>query len=123
MIILKTREEIEKMRAASLIVAEIIEVLKEQVKPGTVTLDLERITGEETKRRGARSAFKGYRGYPYCLCTSINEEVVHGMPSKKRVLKEGDILSIDFGAFYGGYYGDSAVTVPVGRVGPEAQRL
>lgn len=122
-IILKSRDEIERMRKSNLIVAEILEVLKENVKAGAATYDLERITGEETGKRGAKPAFKGYRGYPYCLCTSINNEVVHGMPSKKRVLKDGDIVSIDFGALYGGYYGDSAVTIPVGNVSPEALRL
>lgn len=121
-IILKSPEEIEIMRRSNLIVAEILQVLKESVSPGLTTMDLERITGEEVRKRKARPAFKGYRGYPYCLCTSVNNEVVHGMPSK-RVLKEGDILSIDFGVLFDGFYGDSAVTVPVGGVPAGAKRL
>ena len=111
------------MRTANLIVAEILEALKGSVKPGIATMDLERITEMEIKRRGARSAFKGYRDYPFCLCTSVNSEVVHGMPSAKRMLKEGDILSIDFGVLHDGFYGDSAITVPVGAVSKEAMRL
>lgn len=122
-IILKTREEIGKMRKSNLVVAEILEILKENVRPGASTMDLELITEEETKKRGVLPAFKGYKDYPYCLCTSVNNEVVHGMPSKGKVLKDGDILSIDFGVLSNGYYGDAAVTVPVGRVKPEAKRL
>lgn len=111
------------MRTSNLIVAEILEVLKGSVRPGIATMDLECIADAEIKRRGARSAFKGYRDYPYCLCTSVNSEVVHGMPSAKRMLKEGDILSIDFGVLHDGFYGDSAITVPVGAVSKEAMRL
>ncbi len=122
-IILKTREEIGKMRKSNLVVAEILEILKENVRPGASTMDLELITEEETKNRGVLPAFKGYKDYPYCLCTSVNNEVVHGMPSKGKVLKDGDILSIDFGVLSNGYYGDAAVTVPVGRVTSEAKRL
>ncbi|MEK7679074.1 MAG: type I methionyl aminopeptidase [Deltaproteobacteria bacterium] len=123
MIILKTQDEIGKMRKSNLIVAEILEILKENVRPGASTMDLELITEEETKNRNVLPAFKGYKDYPYCLCTSVNNEVVHGMPSKGKVLKDGDILSIDFGVLSNGYYGDAAVTVPVGRVTPEAKRL
>lgn len=122
-IILKTREEIGKMRKSNLVVAEILEILKENARPGASTMDLEHITEEETKNRGVIPAFKGYKDYPYCLCTSVNNEVVHGMPSKGKVLKDGDILSIDFGVLSNGYYGDAAVTVPVGRVTSEANRL
>lgn len=111
------------MRRSGAIVAEVLQVMRENVKPGSTTMDLESIAEEEIKRRGARPAFKGYRGYPFCLCTSINNEVVHGMPSQKRVLREGDILSIDCGVLKEGFYGDSAVTVPVGRISPEAARL
>ncbi|MBI5560595.1 MAG: type I methionyl aminopeptidase [Deltaproteobacteria bacterium] len=122
-VILKSRSEIEKLRTSNLLVAEILEILKGKVSAGITTMDLEGIADGELKRRGAHPAFKGYRGYPYCLCTSVNEEVVHGMPSVKRVLKEGDILSIDFGVCLDGYYGDAAATVAVGIASPEAIRL
>lgn len=121
-VILKSRDEIEIMRRTNLIVAEVLHVLKANVGAGVTTLDLERIAEEELKKTSARPAFKGYRGYPWCLCTSVNNEVVHGMPSK-RVLNDGDILSIDFGVFSDGFYGDSAITVPVGSVSPDAARL
>ena len=121
-IILKSPDEIESMRRAGVVVAEVLEVLKGKVRPGATTLDLEKIAEEETRKRKASPAFKGYRGYPFCLCTSVNNEVVHGMPSKK-VLKEGDIVSIDYGALVEGFYGDAAVTVPVGKVSEEAARL
>lgn len=121
-IILKSPDEIEVMRRSNLIVAEVLLILGEKITTGATTLDLERIAEEEIKKRKARSAFKGYKGYPYCLCTSVNDQVVHGMPSK-RVLKEGDILSVDCGVLYDGFYGDAAITVPVGRVDGEARRL
>lgn len=122
-IILKTPDEIELMRKSSLVVAQVLRFLRDKVSPGATTLDLERLAEAETKRLGARPAFKGYRGYPFCLCTSVNSEIVHGMPSAAKKLKEGDILSIDFGVVMDGFYGDAAITVPVGRVGGEAQRL
>lgn len=121
-IILKSPEEIKTMRRAGAIVAEVLSLLKGKVRPGITTLELEKIAEEETKKRKAVPAFKGYKGYPWCLCTSVNEQVVHGMPSK-RVLNEGDILSIDFGVKVDGFYGDSAVTLPVGSVSDEAGRL
>lgn len=121
-IILKSPAEIDVMRRSSVIVAEVLGVLKEMVRPGITTLDLEAVALEESARRKAKPAFKGYRGYPYCLCTSVNSEVVHGMPSGS-VLQEGDILSIDFGVLSDGFYGDSAVTVPVGNVTEDAARL
>jgi methionyl aminopeptidase len=121
-IILKSPDEIKAMRAAGAVVAGVLEVLKEKVRPGVTTLDLEKIAEEETKKLKARPAFKGYRGYPFCLCTSVNSEVVHGMPSKK-TLNEGDIVSIDYGALVDGFYGDAAVTVPVGAVSEDAARL
>lgn len=121
-IILKSPDEIGLMRRAGAVVAGVLELLKENVRPGVTTLDLEKIAEEETKKRKAAAAFKGYRGYPFCLCTSVNSEVVHGMPSK-RVLKEGDIVSIDYGARVDGFYGDAAVTVAVGKVSGEAARL
>ena len=122
-IIIKSPDEIESMRRSSLVVAEVLRLLSDKVRPGATTMDLERFAEAETKRLGAKPAFKGYRGYPYCLCTSVNSEIVHGMPSARKLLKDGDILSIDFGVLMGGFYGDSAITVPVGNVGAEARRL
>ncbi len=123
MIILKTPEEIDRMRRSNKIVAEVHELLKEMIKPGISTMDLERVAEEETLKRGAIPAFKGYSGYPYCLCTSLNNEVVHGMPSDKKILKDGDILSVDFGVQLDGFFGDAAITHPVGRITDEADRL
>lgn len=122
MIILKSPEEIERMRASNAIVAEIISLVAALVKPGVKTLDLDRYAEEYARKKGARPAFKGYRGYPFSLCTSVNQQVVHGMPSE-RPLEEGDILSLDFGIFYKGFYGDSAITVPVGTVSETAWKL
>jgi len=122
MVILKSREEIEKMRAANRIVADILRELKGIVKPGVRTIELDRYADEQARKRGARPAFKGYRGYTHSLCTSVNDVVVHGIPSE-RVLEEGDILSLDFGIYYQGYYGDAALTVPVNGVSETAQRL
>lgn len=122
MVILKQPDEIAKARASNRIVAEVLSVLREKVKPGVTTLELDQIAERTAEKRGARPAFKGYRGYPYALCASINEEVVHGMPSK-RVLMEGDIIGLDFGVYYQGFYGDSAITLPVGRVNAGAARL
>lgn len=122
MIILKLPEEIEKMRASNHIVAEILIALKEKVKPGITTRDLDSYSEELVRKKGAVPAFKGYMGYPYSLCISVNSEVVHGMPSN-RVLIDGDIVSLDFGAYYKGYYGDAAITVPVGNISEDAARL
>jgi methionyl aminopeptidase len=122
MIILKRPEEIEKIKASNVIVSEILKELKEKIRPGITTLELNRHSEELAKKKGAKPAFKGYRGYPFALCTSVNSEVVHGMPSS-RVLKAGDIVSLDFGAHYKGYYGDAALTAPVGHVTEEAMRL
>jgi methionyl aminopeptidase len=122
MVILKSPEEIEKIRASNHIVAEVLEGLKELVKPGVTTEELDIYAETMTKRRGADPAFKGYMGYPSSLCTSVNAEVVHGIPSDK-VLEEGDLISIDFGTLYKGYYGDAAITVAVGEVSPVAEQL
>jgi methionyl aminopeptidase len=122
MVILKSRQEIEKMRQSNVLVAVILEELKKKIRPGVKTIELDRLSEELALRKGARPAFKGYRGYPYSLCTSVNSEVVHGMPSE-RELKEGDIVSLDFGILRGGYYGDAAVTLPVGEITPAAKRL
>ncbi len=123
MIFLKSLWEIEKMRRSNAIVAEVLARLRETIKPGITTLELDRLAENLCRKKGAKPAFKGYRGYPFSLCVSINEEVVHGFPSKKRVLKEGDIVSLDFGVLYDGYYGDAAITVPVGEISERAKRL
>lgn len=123
MITLRSQREIEKIRKASLIVAEVLLKLKEHVLPGVTTFELNQISEDLARKHKARPAFKGYQGYPFALCTSVNEEVVHGMPSKKRSLQEGDIISIDFGVVLDNYFGDSAITVPVGRISEEAQLL
>jgi methionyl aminopeptidase len=122
MVILKSPEEIDKIRASNHIVAEVLEGLKELVKPGVTTEELDIYAETMTKKRGADPAFKGYMGYPSSLCTSVNSEVVHGIPSD-RVLEEGDLISMDFGALYKGYYGDAAITVAVGKVSPIAEQL
>jgi methionyl aminopeptidase len=122
MVILKSPEEIRKLRGNNLMVARILEALKKIIRPGVTTLELDRYCEELTLQKGAKPAFKGYKGYPFALCTSVNEEVVHGMPSERR-LKEGDIVSLDFGIYHQGLYGDAAVTVPVGEVADEAGRL
>jgi len=123
MIIYKSREEIETMDRCNRVVAQILAELKGQVEPGVTTADLDRLAESMCKDAGVRPAFKGYRGYPCVLCTSVNEEVVHGIPSPKKVLKEGDIIGLDFGVVLDGYFGDAAVTVPVGRISREARDL
>lgn len=104
-------------------VAEILLELRENCRAGATTADLDRIAEEQTLKRKAKPAFKGYRGFPASLCISINEEVVHGIPSPKRVLKPGDVVGLDFGVIYDGYYGDSAMTVSIGKIPPEVERL
>ena len=121
-VILKSQAEVRKLRSSNLIVAEILAILQEKVSPGITTMELERTCQEELRQRNVTPAFKGYNGFPFCLCTSVNEEVVHGMPSD-RVLNKGDILSIDFGVNLDGYFGDAAVTMPVGETTGEADRL
>ena len=121
-IILKSPQEIEKMRSSNRIVAEILQRVVAAVRPGARTRDLNALAEELLRKYKARSAFKGYNGYPAVLCTSVNEEVVHGIPSD-RVLKGGDIVSLDFGAVWEDYYGDAAITVPVGEISAEARRL
>ncbi len=122
MIVFKTPDEVSLMAEASRVVAEVLELLKEKVAPGITTDDLDRMAEEAIRVRGAIPAFKGYRNYPKTLCASVNEQVVHGIPSKRR-LKEGDIIGLDLGAIVSGFYGDSAVTVPVGATSSEALRL
>jgi methionyl aminopeptidase len=123
-IMIKTPQEIEKMRRAGKIVHQTLELVRSLVKPGATTWDLEQAAERKIAELGAVPAFKGYHGYPCVLCTSVNSEVVHGIPSGQRVLQEGDIVSIDCGAVIDGYFGDSAITVPVGEnVAPETLRL
>ena len=122
MVILKSPREIDKIRRSNHIVAEILEILKEKVVPGIDTLTLNRISEELATKRKATPAFKEYRGFPFSLCASVNEQVVHGFPCD-RPLKEGDILSMDFGICHDGYYGDAAITVPVGKISKSARHL
>jgi len=121
-IIIKSEEEINKVGKACRIVAETLGYIRDFVREGVSTRELERKAEEFILARGGTPAFKGYRGYPASICTSVNEQVVHGIPSEAR-LREGDIISIDLGVYHGGFYGDAAVTLPVGRISPGAQRL
>jgi len=122
MIIIRSPREVEQIRKANVIVAEVLERLKTLVVPGVTTDELDGISEDIILSKGAVPAFKGYRGYPKTLCVSINEEVVHGIPNKRK-LKEGDIVSIDVGTNLHGYFGDAAITLPVGEINPEAKRL
>ncbi|MDA8131068.1 MAG: type I methionyl aminopeptidase [Elusimicrobia bacterium] len=123
MIEIKTPAEIESMRRASRVVAEVLAQLKPLVRPGVTTAELDKFAEKRVRELGAVPAFLGYRGYPATLCVSINEEIVHGIPSPKRVVREGDIVSLDMGAVCGGFYGDAAVTVASGEISPQARRL
>src|SRR5579871_1169337 len=123
-IVCKSASEIERMRHSGHIVRQVLDHVKAMVAPGASTMDLERAAEKKIKELGAKPAFKGYYDYPCVLCTSINEEIVHGIPSEKRVLKAGDIVSVDCGVVLDGYYGDAAITVPVGgEITPELQKL
>jgi methionyl aminopeptidase len=123
-IVCKSPSELDKMRASGHIVRQVHDTVRAMVKPGVTTMDLERAAEQKIKDLGAKPAFKGYYDYPCVLCTSVNQEIVHGIPSAKRMLKEGDIVSIDCGVVLDGYYGDAAVTVPVGdKLAPEVQKL
>lgn len=115
-ILIKTSDEIKLMQDANQIVAETISMLLNVVEPGITTFELDMMAEELCRKRNSTPAFKGYHGFPASLCVSLNEEVVHGIPTRKRKLKKGDILSVDFGVFYKGFYGDSAVTIPVGSI-------
>jgi methionyl aminopeptidase len=119
----KTPDEILVMQEANQIVAEALSFLEKIVEPGITTWELDRVSEDLCLKRKALPAFKGYRGFPASLCVSINEEVVHGIPSRKRKLKKGDILSVDFGVKFKGYFGDSAITIPVGKVDSEKKKL
>jgi methionyl aminopeptidase len=122
MIILKSPPEIEKMKGASKIVAQVLAILEREIKPGVTLLDLNDLAEAEALKRQARPAFKGYGGFPSSLCCSVNEQVIHGIPTQRRLL-EGDIVSLDFGVIFDSYYGDAAITVPVGNVSSNALRL
>src|ERR1700758_5734055 len=123
-IVCKSASEIEKMRRSGHIVRQVLDYIRTLVAPGVTTMDLERAAEAKIKELGAKPAFKGYYDYPCVLCTSVNEEIVHGIPSEKRVLQAGDIVSIDCGVVLDGYYGDAAITVAVGdSVSPERQKL
>jgi methionyl aminopeptidase len=120
---IKSRDEIALMREAGRIVSDILDELEKAVAPGVTTWDLDALSEKLIYQKGARPAFKGYHGFPACLCASVNDEVVHGIPSKRRKLREGDLMKLDFGVVYRGFFGDSARTVPVGKVSSEAQAL
>ena len=122
MIILKSTEEIEKMRRSGQITALLSQKLTEKVKPGVTTKELDRVASTLIRMHRARSAFLGFRGFPASICTSVNDQIVHGIPGSYR-LREGDIISIDFGVIYQGYYSDMAITLPVGNISKNAQRL
>jgi methionyl aminopeptidase len=123
MIILKSLQEIEKIRKACLIVADVLDGIRGMVQPGVTTQSLDEFAERFILAAGAKPAFKGYRGYPKTLCTSVNNEVIHGIPSKATVLKQGDIIGIDVGTIVDGFYGDAAITLPVGTIKPEAEHL
>jgi len=123
-IVCKSMAEIEKMRRSGHIVRQVLDHVRDLIVPGASTMDLERAAEQKMRDLGAKPAFKGYYDYPCVLCTSVNEEIVHGIPSEKRLLQTGDIVSVDCGVVLDGYYGDAAITVPVGEeVTPELQEL
>ena len=120
---LRSADEIARIREASLVVHDVLAAVAAAAVPGVTTGDLDRLAARATAARGATPAFLGYPGYPAVICISVNDEVVHGIPSDRRTLVEGDVVGLDFGASLGGWFGDAARTVPVGRVSPEAARL
>ena len=123
MVILKSLQEIEKIQKACVIVADVLNDVRAMAAPGISTLELDEYAEKRIRAAGAKPAFKGYRGYPRTLCTSINDQVIHGIPAKGVILKDGDILSIDVGAVVEGFYGDAAMTVPVGKISAKAEKL
>lgn len=123
MITIKTDREIELMREAGRITAQILDEMCRMASPGVTTWDLDAHAEKRCKELGVKPAFKGYSGFPGCVCISVNDEVVHGIPSKKRVLKDGDIVGLDFGVVKDGWYGDTARSVAVGRISPETEKL
>lgn len=122
MILLKSPQEIARMEVANRIVAEVLAQIREAIRPGVETRELNELAEALCHKYRVKPAFKGYRGYPYALCVAVNEEVVHGLPGPRR-LKEGDVVSLDFGVLHDGFYGDAAITVPVGEVSPQARQL
>src|SRR6185295_18282088 len=122
MVIFKSQNEIDRIRKASQIVARTLNFLESQVQPGITTRELDQIAEAEIRKAGAIPAFKGYRGFPATLCVAVNEVIVHGIPSQLR-LKEGDIIGLDLGAIWKGFYGDAARTFAVGKISPMAQKL
>jgi methionyl aminopeptidase len=124
MINCRSQAELDKMRRSGVVLRQVLDTVRAMVAPGVSTMDLERVAEDKIRELGAKPAFKGYYDYPCVLCTSVNNEIIHGIPSEKRTLKEGDILSIDCGVVLDGYYSDSAVTVPVGKtIAPELKKL
>ena len=119
----RSDKELDKMHQANAIVLHTLELLKAALEPGMTTVELDRIASDALAREGAKPAFKGYRGFPASLCVSVNDEVVHGIPSPERSLSEGDIVSLDFGAIVDGYFGDNALTAGVGEISKELERL
>ena len=119
----RSDKELEKMHQANAIVLHTLELLSAALEPGITTAELDRIAADSLAREGAKPAFKGYRGFPASLCVSVNDQVVHGIPSEATVLAEGDIVSLDFGAVVDGYYGDNAVTVGVGQIAKPLSKL
>ncbi|WP_419804187.1 type I methionyl aminopeptidase [Terriglobus sp.] len=122
-IVLKTPAEIERMRKSGALLRQVHQAVEAAVKPGATTMDLERVAEAKIREFSAKPAFKGYQNYPACLCTSVNEEVIHGIPSERKVLKEGDVVSVDCGLLLDGYYSDAAVTYPVGKLNEPARKL
>ena len=122
LIVLKSAEEIEKMAYAGSIVGEVLESIKGMIQSGLTTKEIELFADGRIRALGGKPAFKGYRGYPASICTSVNDEVVHGIPSSRK-LKDGDIISIDLGVYYDGFYGDAAITAPVGKIDSETEAL
>lgn len=123
MIVIKSKLEIEKLRVAGKIVAKAHEAIRNNIKPGMSTYEIDQIAADEILKHGAKLAFKGYGGFPGNNCISINEEVVHGIPSKKRIIEDGDIVSVDIGSYIDGYYGDAARTIVVGDASEKAKKL
>ncbi len=122
-ILIKSAAEIQKMRASGVALRKVHEAVRGTVRPGATTMDLERAAVAKVAELGAKSAFKGYHDYPAVLCTSVNSEVIHGIPSERTVLREGDVVSVDCGVIVEGFYSDCAVTYPVGKLAPAAEKL